>query len=84
MRHACYELGEVIVEFGDESVEAVGPVECDVKDTRPSRRNCSDLRPRQLGIIANREVTLAELPSVFGSYLQGTITGRTLVRIGQP
>ena len=47
-------------------------------------RLASDLRPRQLGIIANREVTLAELPSVFDGYLQRTITGRTLVRIGQP
>lgn len=46
-------------------------------------RLASNLRPRQLGIISNREVTLAELPSVFGSYLQGTITGRTLVRICQ-
>ena len=45
-------------------------------------RLASDLRPRQLGAIANREVALAELSSVFDGYLQGKTVGRTLVRIG--
>ena len=45
-------------------------------------RLASDLRPRQLHMIAKREVALAELPSVFDGYLQGKTVGRTLVRIG--
>ncbi|MBC8007424.1 MAG: YhdH/YhfP family quinone oxidoreductase [Prolixibacteraceae bacterium] len=44
-------------------------------------RLASDLRPRHLGMIANREVELAELPSLFDAYPQGNNTGRTLVRI---
>ncbi len=41
-----------------------------------------DLKPKALNTIANREVGLRELPEVFTDYLQGRVTGRTLVRIG--
>ena len=43
----------------------------------------SDLRPRHLDLIATREVTLEELPSCFDGFMDGTITGRTVVRIDQ-
>ena len=39
-----------------------------------------DLKPRGLDAIARREVGLRELPEVFNDYLQGRVTGRTLVR----
>ena len=41
----------------------------------------SDLRPRHLDLIATREVTLEELPSCFDGFMDGAITGRTIVRI---
>ena len=44
-------------------------------------RLATDLRPRHLERIATREVTLGELPSCFGGYMAGTITGRTVVRL---
>ncbi|MBH9551481.1 acrylyl-CoA reductase family protein [Inhella gelatinilytica] len=41
-----------------------------------------DLKPSGLATIAQREVGLRELPTVFEDYLQGRVTGRTLVRVG--
>jgi NADPH2:quinone reductase len=40
-----------------------------------------DLRPAHLAAIVTREVTLAELPGCFADYIDGRITGRTLVRL---
>ncbi len=41
----------------------------------------NDLRPRHLEQIVTREVTLSELPGSFDAYMDGTVIGRTLVRI---
>ncbi len=48
------------------------------------QRLATDLKPRHLGAMVRREVTLEELPGVFGAMLAGTLTGRTVVRIARP
>jgi NADPH2:quinone reductase len=45
------------------------------------RRLSSDLRPRHLDRIVTRTVSLEDLPEVFNGYLEGSVRGRTLVRI---
>lgn len=45
-------------------------------------RLTTDLAPRHLDIIITREVTLEELPACFEAYIEGGVTGRTLVKIG--
>jgi len=45
-------------------------------------RIASDLRPRHFDTIVTREVTLDELPELFVSYMNGEVTGRTVVNIG--
>ena len=45
------------------------------------QRLASDLKPRQLGDILARTISLEELPEVFDEMLAGRILGRTLVRI---
>jgi acrylyl-CoA reductase (NADPH) len=45
-------------------------------------RVASDLRPRHLDTIAGTTIELAELPGAFQDFIEGNITGRTLVRIG--
>lgn len=45
------------------------------------QRVATDLHPRHLDAIVTREVTLEELPAVFGEYLEGGVTGRTVVKI---
>ena len=44
-------------------------------------RIATDLAPRRLATIVTREVDLQALPGAFGPYIDGAITGRTLVRI---
>lgn len=44
-------------------------------------RLAGDLRPRQLESGIARTVSLAELPGVFQGFLDGRVTGRTVVRI---
>jgi len=41
-----------------------------------------DLRPRHLDRIVTRTVKFVELPDVFGDYIDGKVTGRTVVEIG--
>jgi len=40
-----------------------------------------DLRPRHLDIIGRRTIEFDELPDAFQAYIEGTVTGRTLVEI---
>jgi len=40
-----------------------------------------DLRPRHLDTIGHRTIGLEELPGAFQAYLDGTVTGRTVVEI---
>ncbi len=42
----------------------------------------SDLRPRHLDTIGQRIIGFDELPECFQAYIDGTVTGRTVVRIG--
>jgi hypothetical protein len=45
------------------------------------RRLADDLRPWNLDQIVTRIVTLDDLPKVFNEYLEGSVRGRTLVRM---
>ena len=46
------------------------------------QRIASDLRPRHLERIVTRTIQFEELPAAFPAYLDGRVTGRTVVRIG--
>ena len=46
------------------------------------RRIGTDLRPRHLDKIASRSIDFDELPGEFQAYIDGTVVGRTIVRIG--
>jgi acrylyl-CoA reductase (NADPH) len=45
-------------------------------------RIATDLKPRHLERIATRTIDFADLPAAFPAYLDGRVTGRTVVRIG--
>jgi NADPH2:quinone reductase len=55
-----------------------------LRDTRLIvwNRIATDLRPRHLEQIVTRTLPFDELPGAFAGYLEGTVTGRTVVRIG--
>jgi NADPH2:quinone reductase len=40
-----------------------------------------DLRPRHLDTIGNRTISFDELPGAFQAYIDGTVTGRTIVQV---
>jgi len=44
-------------------------------------RIAGDLAPAHLDQIANREIALADLPDNFADYIDGNVTGRTIVRL---
>jgi NADPH2:quinone reductase len=44
-------------------------------------RIAGDLAPAHLDQIANREIALADLPNYFADYIDGNVTGRTIVRL---
>ncbi len=44
-------------------------------------RIAGDLRPQHLDRISQRTISLDELPGAFQAYIDGTVTGRTLVQI---
>jgi NADPH2:quinone reductase len=46
------------------------------------QRIATDLRPKHLARIVTRTIELDELPAAFPAYLEGKVTGRTLVHIG--
>jgi NADPH2:quinone reductase len=43
----------------------------------------SDLRPQHLDTIGNRVIAFDDLPDAFQAYVDGTVTGRTIVTIAQ-
>jgi len=45
------------------------------------QRLATDLKPRHLDQIANRTLSFDELPGAFDDFIQGKVTGRTVVRI---
>jgi acrylyl-CoA reductase (NADPH) len=46
------------------------------------QRIATDLKPRHLERIVTRRIAFDELPQAFPAYLEGGVTGRTLVEIG--
>ena len=54
------------------------------KDLRRAvwRRIGGDLKPRHLATIGHRKISFDELPGAFQDYIDGKITGRTVVEIG--
>jgi len=46
-------------------------------------RIATDLKPRHLDLIATRTIDFAALPTAFAAYLDGTVTGRTVVKIAK-
>lgn len=46
------------------------------------QRLAADLRPRHLDLIVTREVTLDDLADCFGAYIDGSVVGRSVVKIG--
>ena len=42
----------------------------------------ADLKPSNLEQIASKTIPFTELPGVFEAYMDGTVTGRTVVEIG--
>jgi acrylyl-CoA reductase (NADPH) len=47
------------------------------------QRIATDLAPRHLEHIARRTIPFAELPDAFAAYIEGKVTGRTVVQIHQ-
>lgn len=47
------------------------------------KRIATDLAPRHLAKIVTRTIPFEALPGAFGAYLDGTVTGRTVVAIGR-
>ena len=45
------------------------------------RRLAGDLAPQHLDLMTTREVSLEELPGLFQAWVDGTVTGRTVVRL---
>jgi NADPH2:quinone reductase len=45
------------------------------------KRIGSDLKPRHLDLIGSKTIGFDELPDAFQAYIDGTVTGRTVVRI---
>jgi len=45
-------------------------------------RIATDLKPRHLERIATRTIAFDDLPGSFDAYLQGTVTGRAVIKIG--
>jgi len=49
--------------------------------TKAWKRLASDLKPSKLDLIAPTTIKFADLPQAFDAYLDGTVTGRTVVEI---
>ena len=45
------------------------------------QRIASDLRPRHFDLLMTRRIAFDELPAAFGDYLEGRVSGRTVVEI---
>jgi len=82
---ASHELNTTVIPFilravcllGINSVDTPRDLRLQVWD-----RIGGDLKPAHLDIIGSRTIGLDELPDVFQDYIDGTVTGRTLVEIG--
>ena len=80
---ASVDLHTTVMPFILRSVSLIG-VNMEVSaDLRAEiwQRLAGDLRPRNLDLIANRELTLEDLPGCFEDYLSAGVVGRTIVKI---
>jgi len=81
---ASHELNTTVIPFilravcllGINSVDTPRDLRLQVWD-----RIGKDLRPRHLDIIGSRSISFDELPDAFQAYIDGTVTGRTVVAI---
>jgi NADPH2:quinone reductase len=79
-----HELNTTVMPFILRGVNLLGVnSSATLRDTRLVvwQRIATDLRPTRLDLIAQRTVPFAELPAQFDDYIQGRVTGRTVVRI---
>ena len=82
---ASHELNTTVMPFilravcllGINSVETPRDLRLEVWD-----RLASDLKPRHLDTIASSTIDFTELPGAFQEFIEGKVTGRTLVEIG--
>lgn len=80
---ASVELHTTVMPFILRSVSLIG-VNMEVQAELRAEiweRLANDLRPQHLDLIANRELTLEELPGCFEDYLSAGVVGRTIVKI---
>jgi NADPH2:quinone reductase len=82
---ASHELNTTVIPFILRAVCLLGINSVDTpRDLRLKvwERIGTDLRPRHLDIIGSRTIGFDELPGAFQAYIDGTVTGRTVVAIG--
>ncbi len=81
---ASYELNTTVMPFILRGVSLLGinSVLCAPEVRRAAwDRLGSDLKPRHLDRIVSRTIELDELPEAFDDYINGAVTGRTVVKI---
>ena len=82
---ASHELNTTVIPFilravcllGINSVDTPRDLRLQVWD-----RIGTDLKPKHLDLIGSRTISFDELPDAFQAYIDGTVTGRTVVEIG--
>ena len=82
---ASHELNTTVIPFILRAVCLLGINSVDTpRDLRLQvwERIGGDLKPRHLDRIGSRSIGLDELPDAFQAYIDGTVTGRTVVEIG--
>jgi len=81
---ASHELNTTVIPFILRAVCLLGINSVDTPhDLRRAvwARIGGDLKPRHLDTIGNRTISFDELPGAFDAYIDGTVTGRTIVEI---
>ncbi len=81
---ASHELNTTVIPFILRAVCLLGINSVDTpRDLRLQvwNRIGTDLKPRHLDVIGSRTIGFAELPGAFQAYIDGTVTGRTVVEI---
>ena len=81
---ASHELHTTVMPFILRAVCLLGINSVDTpRDLRRTvwNRIGGDLKPRHLDAIGNRTISFDELPGAFDAYIDGTVTGRTIVEI---
>ena len=81
---ASFELNTTVLPFILRAVCLLGINSVDTpSDLRRAvwARIGGDLKPQHLSAIGNRTISFDELPGAFQAYIDGTVTGRTVVEI---